>query len=84
MSIDPHARLRVVIGGGGVAAIEALLALRALCGRRVEVTLISPEHEFLYRPVTVAEAFERAQARTYSTSPTSWRPGTRRPRLGHP
>ena len=65
MSIDPHGRLRVVIGGGGVAAIEALLALRALCGRRVEVTVIAPEREFIYRPVTVAEAFDRAQARTF-------------------
>ena len=65
VSIDPHGRLRVVIGGGGVAAIEALLALRALCGRRVEVTVIAPEREFIYRPVTVAEAFDRAQARTF-------------------
>lgn len=58
--------LHVVIAGGGVAAVESLLALRELVGQRVEVTLISPEREFLYRPVTVAEAFDRRAASSYS------------------
>jgi sulfide:quinone oxidoreductase len=57
--------MRVVIAGGGVAAIETLLALRALVGHVVDVTLLAPEPEFLYRPVTVAEAFERGQARSF-------------------
>lgn len=59
-------RLHVVIAGGGVAAVETLLALRALAGDRVEITLVSPEREFLYRPLTVAEAFDRGQARSYA------------------
>ncbi len=54
-----------MIAGGGVAALEALLALQALAPRLVDVTVISPDPEFLYRPVTVAEAFERGQARAY-------------------
>jgi len=58
-------RTSVVIAGGGVAALEALLALRALAGHLLHVTVISPTREFVYRPVTVAEAFERAQARVY-------------------
>ena len=58
-------RLHVVIAGGGVAALETLLALRALAGHLVDITLVSPTREFLYRPVTVAEAFDRAQARVY-------------------
>jgi sulfide:quinone oxidoreductase len=58
-------RLHVVIAGGGVAALETLLALKALAGHLVDVTLVSPTPEFLYRPVTVAEAFDRAQARVY-------------------
>ena len=66
MSAHERERLRVLIAGGGVAAVETLLALRALAGPRVEVTLLSPEQGFLYRPVTVAEAFERGEARTYS------------------
>jgi len=59
-------RLHVVIAGGGVAAVESLLALRELAGQRVEITLVSPEREFLYRPVTVAEAFDRAEAHAYA------------------
>ena len=58
-------RLHVVIAGGGVAALETLLALRALASHLVDVTLVSPTLEFVYRPVTVAEAFDRAQARVY-------------------
>ena len=59
-------RARVLIAGGGVAAIETLLALREHVGHRVELTLLSPEREFLYRPVTVAEAFGRGEARAYA------------------
>jgi sulfide:quinone oxidoreductase len=58
-------RLHVVIAGGGVAAVEALLALHALAGSRVELTVVSPQKELLYRPVTVAEAFGRGEARAY-------------------
>jgi sulfide:quinone oxidoreductase len=58
-------RLPVVIVGGGVAALEALLALRALAGHLVDITIVSPVREFVYRPVTVAEAFDVAEARSY-------------------
>jgi sulfide:quinone oxidoreductase len=60
-----QSRAHVVIAGGGVAAVEALLALRELAPRRVDVTMLSPEPEFLYKPVTVAEAFGRGEARAY-------------------
>ncbi len=63
--VSPRNRMRVVIAGGGVAALETLLALRELVGHLVEVTLVSPTPQFVYRPVTVAEAFDRAQARVY-------------------
>ena len=59
-------RMHVLIAGGGVAAVESLLALRELAGRRVEITLLSPERQFLYRPVTVAEAFDRGEAQSYA------------------
>lgn len=58
-------RLRVVIAGGGVAALETLLALRALAPARVDVTLLTDKREFVYRPVTVGEAFGRSEARSY-------------------
>ena len=35
--------LRVVIAGGGVAGLEATLALRALAADRVSVTILAPE-----------------------------------------
>ena len=54
--------LRVLIAGGGVAGLEALLALRDLAGDRVELTLLSPETEFVYRPMAVAEPFGRGRA----------------------
>jgi sulfide:quinone oxidoreductase len=54
---------RVVIAGGGVAGLEALLALRALAGDRVELTLVSPSPDFVYRPLAVAEPFALGAAR---------------------
>jgi sulfide:quinone oxidoreductase len=50
-------RSRVVIVGGGVAAVEAMLALRDLAGDRVEVELHSPRPDFVYRPLAVGEPF---------------------------
>ncbi len=47
----------VVIVGGGVAGLEALLGLRAMAGDRVRLTLVSPERDFSYRPLAVAEPF---------------------------
>jgi sulfide:quinone oxidoreductase len=54
--------LRVLIAGGGVAGLEALLALRDLAGDRVELTLLSPEDEFVYRPMAIGEPFGRGRA----------------------
>jgi NADH dehydrogenase FAD-containing subunit len=59
------ARGDVVIAGGGVAALEALMALAHLAGERVRVTLVSPEPDFGLRPLTVAEPFALAAARRY-------------------
>jgi sulfide:quinone oxidoreductase len=53
---DPRAN-HVVIVGGGVAGLEALLALRALAGERISLTLASPHEWFVDRPMTVAEPF---------------------------
>jgi sulfide:quinone oxidoreductase len=49
--------VRVLIAGGGVAALEATLALRALADERVAITLVAPESDFVYRPLAVAEPF---------------------------
>jgi sulfide:quinone oxidoreductase len=48
----------VLIAGGGVAALELMLALRALAGDLVEIDLLSAEQEFVYKPLAVAEPFD--------------------------
>lgn len=58
-------RARVVIGGGGFAALEAALALRALAGELIELTLVSPEPVLHYRPAATTEAFAQTPARRY-------------------
>jgi sulfide:quinone oxidoreductase len=57
---SPH---RVVVVGGGIAGLEALLALRAYAGNRVELTLVSAEEDFVYRPMAVAAPFALGHAR---------------------
>jgi sulfide:quinone oxidoreductase len=54
---------RVTIAGGGVAGLEALLALRALAGDRVALTLVAPQEDFVYRPLAVAEPFALGRAK---------------------
>jgi sulfide:quinone oxidoreductase len=55
----------VLIVGGGVAALEAALVLRDLGGERIATTMIAPNPEFVYRPMTVREPFGYAVARRY-------------------
>jgi len=56
---------RVVIAGGGVAALETLIALRDLAGDRLDITLVAPEASFIYRPMTVAAPFAVGHANHY-------------------
>src|SRR5215210_8067651 len=65
MSLDSPSPLRVLVAGGGVAGLEALLALRDLAGDRVTLTLLSPEDAFVYRPMAVAQPFARGHARRH-------------------
>ena len=54
----PHRR--VVIAGGGVAGLEALLALRSLL-TLAEAHMIAPNRHFVYQPLAVGEPFDLAQ-----------------------
>ncbi len=56
---------RVVVAGGGVAGLEAVLALRDLAGPRVSVTLLAPDTHFVYRPQAVREPFALGAADRY-------------------
>jgi sulfide:quinone oxidoreductase len=55
----------VLICGGGVAATEGLLRLRSIAGDLVEITLVAPNDDFVYRPLAVREAVARGRARRY-------------------
>lgn len=57
---------KVVIVGGGVAGLEAALALRDLAGDRVSATLLAGAPDFVYRPMRVREPFAYSEARRYS------------------
>jgi sulfide:quinone oxidoreductase len=60
LAIDrPH----VLIVGGGVAGLETLLALRALAGDRVDITLVAPELRFVNRSMAVDQPFQTQRAR---------------------
>lgn len=58
-------RSRVVIAGGGVASLEAALALRDLAGDRVQVDVFSPRRDFVYRPYAVGEPYGTARVARY-------------------
>jgi sulfide:quinone oxidoreductase len=57
--------LRVVVAGGGIAGVEALLALRTLTGPALSLTLVSPGDQLHYRPFTVLEPFSSRAIRHY-------------------
>jgi sulfide:quinone oxidoreductase len=61
----PSDRLRVIIAGAGVAGLETALALAELAPELTDVTLIAPDPEFIYRPMTVREPFAYARAQRY-------------------
>jgi len=50
-------RPRVVVAGGGIAALETLLALHELVGRHASLELIAPGSEILLRPTSIASPF---------------------------
>lgn len=52
-----NGRTNVIVAGGGVAALEAMLALRDIAGDRVSMTLVAPEEHFRYKPLSVGEPF---------------------------
>jgi sulfide:quinone oxidoreductase len=55
----------VMIAGGGIGALEALLALQALGGDRVELSLLAPGRYVAYRALSVAEPFGGAAGPRY-------------------
>lgn len=56
---------RVVICGGGIAGVEALLSLRRLGGGRLQLVLVEPREQLVYRPLAVGEPFGLPGVRRY-------------------
>ncbi len=52
----------IVIAGGGVAGLEALLGLHAMAGDSVRLSVVAPDPDFSYRPLAVAEPFALGHA----------------------
>lgn len=64
---SPHIdKLRVIVAGGGVAALETVIALAQLAPDHTDVTLLAPDTEFYYRPLSVREPFAYGRANRYS------------------
>jgi sulfide:quinone oxidoreductase len=56
-------RPRLVIAGGGVAALEACLAVQALAGDAVALTMVAPDPSFVHRPADVPDPVAARRAR---------------------
>jgi len=61
VGMTPH----VVIAGGGVGALEGLLALQDLAGDRVHLSVLTAARHVTYRAPSVAEPFGGEPARRY-------------------
>ena len=60
--------VRTLVVGGGVAALEAAFALRALAGELVDVEILAAEPRFFYRPQAVFEPFGGPSVESFELS----------------
>ncbi len=58
MTSQPVSRQRVLVAGGGVAGVEAVLALRHLAEDSVEIELLTPGADLVVRPLSVRTPFD--------------------------
>lgn len=69
--------VRVLVAGGGVAGLEAVLALRDLAGDRCDVTMIGAKPTFAERPVSVGQPFGAGHVREHDLPELCQRAGAR-------
>ena len=63
--MERDGKKRVLIAGGGVAGLEAALALRELAAEHVSVEVLAPDPQFWYRPLSVAAPFGSSEVRHF-------------------
>lgn len=68
---------QVLIAGGGIAGLEAALALRDLGGALTQVELRDPRREFAFRPFAVGEPYGAARIFRYDLGRLAERCGAR-------
>lgn len=56
---------RVVVAGGGVAALEGVLALQEFAGGAFDIALLTVNPRFEYGPLSVAEPFDLGRAHRF-------------------
>jgi sulfide:quinone oxidoreductase len=78
MPIPNITPLRVVIAGGGVGALEALMALHDLGEQQLALTLVAPDDDFVLRPMSVAVPFSEGHVTRVSLDTICERFGARR------
>jgi sulfide:quinone oxidoreductase len=69
--------MRVVIAGGGIAALEVLAGLYALAGNRVTPTLVAPVASFSFSPLSTAVPYTFRGERTRSLAAVASELGAR-------
>jgi sulfide:quinone oxidoreductase len=60
-----HAPFRVIVAGGGPAAVETILALHELAPKAFEIDLVTTSAELVLRPYEVLAPFREGQGRRY-------------------
>jgi sulfide:quinone oxidoreductase len=70
-------RSQALIAGGGIAGLEALLALHDLAGDRVAISLVAPEPDFSYKPLSVEEPFSAQPPEHRALAPVAEELGAR-------
>lgn len=69
MNSQPNKKTRVLIAGGGITGLEALMAVRDLAGGRAAITLVAPDPDFVYKPLIVEEPFSAQPAEQHALAP---------------
>src|SRR5687767_5899218 len=75
--LRPDETAKVLVVGGGVAALETALGLRELAEARAEVELLAPDYEFVYRPLAVAEPFHKGSIQRFDLAGLAQAAGAR-------